>query len=316
MKSRCAESTAAGAVLSHQTCDGYDPRMTDAQYRFGDHLPATFDRIETMTSAAPSPSVRTGLVDLDRLTGGLASGSTTAIFGIPGVGSSTLALNFASAAAFTSDASVLHISWESSIEDRNLRLLSERALIPVARLRAALMDETDWQRLAATMARDAEARFRLVDGPRDLGAVEALIRETADADRERRLVVLDGLPHLARLQPYEDQSVWEEHTRLSAFVKHLALELELPIVYTLPVIADAFRSRLFLGPRLGDVAYSPAYVTDADLVIGVHREDHIERASPRAGEADLMVLKSRYSPVDVIPVAFQGHFGRFVGFDD
>jgi replicative DNA helicase len=51
---------------------------------------------------------------------------------------------------------------------------------------------------------------------------------------------------------------------------------------------------------------------EADLVILLHREDAYERESPRAGEADLIVAKHRNGPTDVITVAFQGHYSRFV----
>ncbi|GIJ00601.1 primary replicative DNA helicase /intein [Sediminihabitans luteus] len=51
---------------------------------------------------------------------------------------------------------------------------------------------------------------------------------------------------------------------------------------------------------------------DADMVILLHREDAYEKESPRAGEADLIVAKHRNGPTDVITVAFQGHYARFV----
>ncbi len=34
--------------------------------------------------------------------------------------------------------------------------------------------------------------------------------------------------------------------------------------------------------------------------------------SPRAGEADIRVTRSRTSPIDTMTVAFQGHYARFV----
>jgi replicative DNA helicase len=51
---------------------------------------------------------------------------------------------------------------------------------------------------------------------------------------------------------------------------------------------------------------------DADMVVLLHREDAYEKESPRAGEADLIVAKHRNGPTDVVTVAFQGHYSRFV----
>jgi replicative DNA helicase len=56
---------------------------------------------------------------------------------------------------------------------------------------------------------------------------------------------------------------------------------------------------------------SDAIAQAADLVVLLHREDALERESPRAGEADLIVAKHRHGPTATVTVAFQGHFSRF-----
>jgi replicative DNA helicase len=50
---------------------------------------------------------------------------------------------------------------------------------------------------------------------------------------------------------------------------------------------------------------------DSDVVILLHREDHYEKESPRAGEADFIVAKHRNGPTATVTVAFQGHYSRF-----
>ena len=71
-------------------------------------------------------------------------------------------------------------------------------------------------------------------------------------------------------------------------------------------------NRIDPRPTLADISSSSAYAADADVVIGVHREDHYCLESPRAGEADLLVLKNRYGPVATVTVVFQRHYCRFV----
>jgi replicative DNA helicase len=51
---------------------------------------------------------------------------------------------------------------------------------------------------------------------------------------------------------------------------------------------------------------------DADVVILLHRDDYYDKESPRAGEADFIVAKHRNGPTDVVTVAAQLHFSRFV----
>jgi len=63
---------------------------------------------------------------------------------------------------------------------------------------------------------------------------------------------------------------------------------------------------------MSDLRASGSIEQDADVVILLHREDANEKESLRAGEADLIVAKHRDGPKDVIAVAFQGHYSRFV----
>ena len=61
-----------------------------------------------------------------------------------------------------------------------------------------------------------------------------------------------------------------------------------------------------------DLRESGSIEQDADVVLLVHREDMYERASPRAGEADIIIAKHRNGPTGNTTVAFQGHLSRFV----
>jgi len=65
-------------------------------------------------------------------------------------------------------------------------------------------------------------------------------------------------------------------------------------------------------PMLADLRESGSLEQDADLVLLIHREDFYEPESPRAGEADLLVVKHRNGPTGTVTVAFQGHYSRFV----
>ncbi|WP_409329420.1 replicative DNA helicase [Trujillonella humicola] len=59
-------------------------------------------------------------------------------------------------------------------------------------------------------------------------------------------------------------------------------------------------------------AVSNSIEQDADMVMMIHREDMYEKESPRAGEADIMLVKHRNGPTANVTVAFQGHYSRFV----
>src|SRR5690606_3332552 len=64
-------------------------------------------------------------------------------------------------------------------------------------------------------------------------------------------------------------------------------------------------------PRLFERRHSGSVEQDADVVIGVYREDYFNRESPRSGEADLLVLKNRSGGLATVTVSSQLHYQRF-----
>jgi DnaB-like helicase C terminal domain len=50
----------------------------------------------------------------------------------------------------------------------------------------------------------------------------------------------------------------------------------------------------------------------ADIIIVLDRPDQDDRETPRAGEADLCVVKNKFGPEAVITVAWQSHYTRFI----
>ncbi|MBD2900794.1 hypothetical protein amrb99_98030 [Actinomadura sp. RB99] len=63
-------------------------------------------------------------------------------------------------------------------------------------------------------------------------------------------------------------------------------------------------------PALSDLKDSGAIEADADAVILLHREDAYDPESPRAGEIDLILAKSRHGPQTTVTCAYQGHYCR------
>lgn len=264
----------------------------------------------------------TGFADLEpaRLLGPQTS---TVLFGAPGAGTSTLALNITRACALgrsrigeparPDTVPVLHVSWELPRREHLLRLLAAEAGTPINHLRAGTMRDEDWTKVAGVMSRVQDAPLMFARGPRTVGRLRQMIADWRAQHEQAMgaLVVLDGLPLLARLthNPAGEQGVWEDHSRLSAEVKDIAHELDVSIVSTVAVNRDYTR-RTDHQLMLSDVAYSPAYITDADSVIAVHRPD-LWNLEERPGEADLRVLKAKAFPAFQVTVAFQGHYARF-----
>jgi replicative DNA helicase len=80
------------------------------------------------------------------------------------------------------------------------------------------------------------------------------------------------------------------------------------------VVEEVFDATVLGGHNFvaNGIAVHNSIEQDADMVMMIHREDMYEKESPRAGEADIMLVKHRNGPTANVTVAFQGHYSRFV----
>lgn len=269
-----------------------------------DALPEYLDVLDG-TRKAPRANTLTGFQGLDEVTTGLEPGTLTVISGRPSAGKSVLLGNIACSAALRHAVPTLWIDQESPHRQVLDRIFSAEARIPLPAIRAGMMTDDDWARLAITMRKVATAPLLLHAGKRvDTGQVRQLAEESG-AD----LVAIDGLQHL---KPHQGRETRErEVSDITRALKDLALELEVPVVATAH-LNRASLQRFDPSPTLDDLRESDLIAHLADTVILIERPDLRDRESPRVGEADLIIGKHRNGPTCDMTVAFQGHYSRFV----
>lgn len=288
--------------------------IDNTPFALTEHLPTTLDEIEAIGShGSQTVGTPTGFTDLDALLGGLRPGLVHTVFAASGVGSSLLALNFARTAALHHDLTTLYLSGQAPANEITMRILSAEARIPLNSMRFGLMVDEEWTRLARCLAPlsghgepATPAKPLFIRTAPGLPWVKVLMQcQSLKQENDLRLVVIDGADMFAR--PADGESRRAAQGRLSADIKAMAVELGVAVVVT--ISTDRRGGRWSMLPEV--VAASP-YTADSDIAIGLYREDAYERESPRAGEADLLVLKNRFGPVATVTVAFQGHYARFV----
>jgi replicative DNA helicase len=120
-----------------------------------------------------------------------------------------------------------------------------------------------------------------------------------------KLVVIDYLQLMTSGKRVESRQ--QEVSEFSRALKLLAKELEVPVI-AMSQLNRGSEQRQDKKPMLSDLRESGSIEQDADMVLMIHRE----KESPRAGEADLMLVKHRNGPTANVTVAFQGHYSRFV----
>ncbi|WP_338076945.1 replicative DNA helicase [Cellulomonas hominis] len=222
---------------------------------------------------------------------------------------STLALDFARAASIKHHQASVVFSLEMSRSEITMRLLSAEARVPLQKMRNGSMGDDDWQKLAQIQGKLTEAPLYIDDSPNmSLMEIRAKCRRLKQK-HDLKLVIIDYLQLMSSGKRVESRQ--QEVSEFSRALKLLAKELEVPVI-ALSQLNRGPEQRTDKKPAMSDLRESGSIEQDADMVILLHREDAYERESPRAGEADLIVAKHRNGPTDVITVAFQGHYSRFV----
>lgn len=307
-----AEGADVAEVVDRAQAEVYDVtdrRMSEDYVPLEELLQPTMDEIDAIASAGGlSKGVPTGFTDLDEITNGLHPGQMIIVAARPGVGKSTLGLDFMRSCSIKHQLPSVIFSLEMSKTEIVMRLLSAEAKIKLGDMRSGRMSDDDWTRLARRMSEISEAPLYIDDSP-NLTMVE--IRAKARRLNQKaglKLVVVDYLQLMTSGKKHESRQ--QEVSEFSRNLKLLAKELEVPVI-AISQLNRGPEQRTDKRPQVSDLRESGSLEQDADMVILLHRPDAFERDDPRGGEADLILGKHRNGPTATITVAHQLHLSRF-----
>ena len=290
------------AVTEKRTSEDYAP--------LSDLMEDTLNEIEAISAHDGSlRGVPTGFADLDSLVNGFQGGQMVIVAARPGMGKSTLALDFCRSASIANNLTSVFFSLEMSRSEITMRLLSAEAKVSLGHIRNGGMADDDWNKLGTKMGQVSSAPMFIDDSP-NMTMME--IRAKARRLKERhdlKLIVVDYLQLMTSGKKVESRQV--EVSEFSRQIKLLAKELDVPVV-ALSQLNRGPEGRADKKPLMSDLRESGSLEQDADIVILLHREDAYEKESTRPGEADIIVAKHRNGPTRDVTVLFQGHYSRFV----
>jgi replicative DNA helicase len=307
-----AEGADVNEIVDRAQAEIYDVterRTTEDFVVLESLLQPTMDEIDAIASQGGiARGVPTGFTELDEVTNGLHPGQMIVIAARPGMGKSTLGLDFLRSCSIKNRMASVVFSLEMSKSEIVMRLLSAEAKIKLADMRSGRMSDDDWTRLARRMSEISEAPLYIDDSPNltmmEIRAKARRLRQKSDL----RLIVIDYLQLMTSGKKVESRQ--QEVSEFSRQLKLLAKELEVPVV-AMSQLNRGPEQRTDKKPMLADLRESGAIEQDADMVILLHRPDAFERDDPRGGEADLILAKHRNGPTKTVTVAHQLHLSRF-----
>jgi replicative DNA helicase len=176
---------------------------------------------------------------------------------------STLALDFARAAAIKNAMSTVIFSLEMGRNEITMRLLSAEARVPMHTMRTGQMNDDDWARLARRMSEVADAPLFIDDSPNmSLMEIRAKCRRLKQR-HDLKFVIIDYLQLMS--SPKRVESRQQEVSEMSRSLKLLAKELEVPLI-ALSQLNRGPEQRTDKKPLLSDLRESGCLTADTALL--------------------------------------------------
>ena len=256
-------------------------------------------------------AVPTGFGPLDAiLSGGMLRSGLYILAARPGMGKTTVALQFADSIA-EHVGPVLFVSLEMSLEQIEGKRISRLSGVPSDEVLLGSGENLDYRKIKAA----AQELCKLpVHISRRFSTTVAQIRRMAKRIDGLECVVLD---YLGKVMPENTKlSRYEYTTAISGDLKTLAMELGVPVL-CLAQLNRENTGRKDKKPQLSDLRDSGAIEQDADGVIMLHREDYYTtNETPlkawESVEMEFIVRKNRHGRTGSCSSGFFPAVGRIV----
>lgn len=255
--------------------------------------------------------VASGLSDLDELTAGFQPADLIILGARPSMGKTSLALNFVDTALQSNPQATVQVySLEMPAEALIYRLMAILGHLDLGKLLKGHLDDDDWPRLTAAVARMHGYGDRLViDDSSGLtpAAIRAKARRAARRFGKPALILVDYL-QLMRCPGQENRA--NEISEISRALKALAKEMNCPVVALSQLNRDLER-RPNKRPINADLRDSGAIEQDADVIMFVYRDEVYHPETKFKGIAEIIIGKHRNGPTGTVRTAFIPHQTRF-----
>lgn len=241
-------------------------------------------RVVTFSASANAgktlPGYTTGMSSLDEMTGLLMGGDFIGIMGALGDGKSALLAQVGK--HISRSVPVLSCHNEMSEEQNGTRFVAGESGMSVREIREGAYDFTGADAVKEAQQRIEQLQYHVYTDPRM--TVRGIAARARQMKRTIGLgaITIDGLKRLRTETRHRDR--WDRLEEITGELKALAIELEVPIMLAVQRTRTA-RRRDDPIPQLDD-ADAPTLETDADMVLGVYREESwlmMNKPNPKAG---------------------------------
>ena len=246
-----------------------------------------------------------GLKAIDSKVGGFRDGNLIILAARPAMGKTTLAMNFAENAIMQGDA-VQVFSAEMTRDELMERMVASTGGIYADRVRRGTLEEDDWPKLSAAVARLKDKPLFIDDrGGITINQITASARKM-HKKHNLKLIIVDYL----QLVTANANSREQEISKISRALKALAKELNLPVI-ALSQLNRKCDDRPNKRPNLSDLRDSGAIEQDADIVAFIYRDEVYNENTEQKGVAEINFAKARSFPTGTVYLASRLDINKF-----
>lgn len=255
------------------------------------------------------PGISTGFYDLDDLLGGgFYRGELIVVGGRPGSGKTALACALGyNIASRGGDGRVLMFSMEMPGRDLAARLIALESGVSVKDIRQVNLTGK-YDQFVGALGKVSEADFWIDESLEPSASeIRSRVREFVCEYGSLGLVIVD---YLQLMVNSADENVVNKISEITRQMKILAREIDAPVVL-LSQLNRGVETRTNKRPSLSDLRGSGGIEQDADVVLGVYRDDYYNPDSPDRGMAEIIGLKGRNSGTGTVKLLFDAECCRF-----
>lgn len=273
-----------------------------------------FNSIEKASENTNSiTGISSGFSALDRLNNGWNPGELVILAARPGMGKTTLALNFM-INAINQDNRVLMFSLEMTTLELGFKLISTITGLDNDRVKRGKLTQDEWKDIHSKTSFVINSNKLLVDddGNTDLFGLKSISKRFNHKSKVDMIIVdylqlLNGSDKSNKQQNREQQISY-----LSRSLKALAKELDIPII-CLSQLSRAVESRGNKRPMLSDLRESGAIEQDANQVMFIYRDGYYNKLDT-SGDTEIILAKNRAGQTGTIQLNFNGAKSTFTDF--
>lgn len=257
------------------------------------------------------PGLSTGIPDLDNILTGLNKSDLILLASRPGMGKTSFALNIAVNVAQKTNADIAIFSLEMSKEQLVSRLISSLASVNSKKLLTGRLSTEEWKRIAYAAALISKTGIMIDDNSMlTVSDINAECRRVPNLG----LVIIDYLQLMNSASGSTAESRQQAVSEMSRMLKIMAKELNVPVICCCQLSrANAQRSEK--RPILSDLRESGSLEQDADIVLGLYREDYFNREAQQHNTAECIIMKNRHGSTDTIKLLWEPEYTRFQALD-